>query len=295
VFDTQVAAMVCGFGDSISYEQLVQRLTGARIDKSSRFTDWSRRPLSERQIEYAIADVTHLRDVYRELSQSLRDQGRADWVATEMEVLTSVETYRSEPEIAWKRLKMRARRPIELAVLKEVAAWREREAQTRDVPRGRVLKDDGLYEIAAQQPATPEALASLRTIPRGFERSRAGEEIVAAVKRALAIPRSELPKIPKTRPTGDGNAAAVDLLKVLLKMTSEEHGVAPKVIATVEDLEAIAMDDAAEVDAMSGWRRQLFGEAALRLKRGEIALRLDGRRVALVEIPLASDRAEAAE
>jgi ribonuclease D len=293
IFDTQVAAMVCGFGESISYDQLVARLTGDKIDKSSRFTDWSRRPLSERQLTYAAADVTHLRDVYRELNKRVHDQGRGDWVRTEMEILSSVDTYRTDPEEAWKRLKMRIRKPVELAVLQDVAAWREREAQSRDVPRSRVVKDDALFEIAAQQPTTPEALAELRTIPRGFERSRSGEEILAAVRRAVALPKEQLPKVPKSRPNGESNSAAVDLLKVLLKMVSEKHGVASKLIATVSDLEAIAADDNADVPALSGWRRKLFGDAALRLKHGEIALRTDGRKVSLID--LRESAAEAAE
>jgi ribonuclease D len=283
IFDTQVAAMVCGFGDSISYDQLVHRLTGERIDKSSRFTDWSRRPLSERQIEYALADVTHLRQVFQSLSQRLAEQSRADWVREEMEVLTSPDTYQLEPENAWKRLKMRVRKPVELAVLREVAAWREREAQARDVPRGRVLKDDAIYEIAAQQPSTAAALGHLRTIPRGFERSRSAEEIVGAVRKALDIPKEQLPRIPKARPPMNGSGATVDLLKVLLKMISESHGVASKVIATVDDLEAIAGDDAADVPALVGWRRDLFGEAALRLKRGEIALAVQQNHVVTID------------
>jgi ribonuclease D len=272
VFDTQVAAMVCGFGESVSYDQLVQKLTGTRIDKSSRFTDWSRRPLSQRQIDYALADVTHLRDVYQALAARLAEQKRTDWVREEMEVLTSPDTYRMVPEEAWQRLKLRVRKPIELAVMREVAAWREREAQTRDVPRNRVIKDDAIYEIAAQQPTSPEALGQLRTIPRGFERSRAAEDILAAVRKAMEIPRDQLPRLPKHRPAANGNGAAVDLLKVLLKMTSESHGVASKIIATVDDLEAIASDDDADVPALSGWRRELFGEKALKLKSGKIAL-----------------------
>ena len=283
VFDTQVAAMVCGFGELVSYDQLVQRLTGARIDKSSRFTDWSRRPLSERQIEYALADVTHLRDVYQALSARLDEQSRSEWVREEMEVLTSPGTYQLEPEEAWKRLKLRVRKPIELAVLREVAAWREREAQARDVPRGRVIKDDAIYEIAAQQPTTATALGQLRTIPRGFERSRAAEDILTAVRTALAIPRDELPRVPKHRPSTNGNGAAVDLLKVLLKMTSESHGVASKIIATIDDLEAIANDDTADVPAMHGWRRELFGETALRLKSGKLALAVKQNHVVAVE------------
>jgi ribonuclease D len=283
IFDTQVAAMVCGFGDSISYDQLVHRLTGARIDKSSRFTDWGRRPLSERQIEYALADVTYLRDVYQALAARLGEQGRADWVREEMGVLTSPSTYRLEPADAWKRLKMRVRKPIELAILQEVAAWREREAQARDVPRSRVVKDDAIYEIASQQPTTPAALGHLRTMPRGFERSRAAEEILAAVRRALELPKEELPRVPKHRPAANGNGAAVDLLKVLLKMISESYGVASKIIATVDDLEAIAGDDGADVPAMHGWRRELFGETALKLKRGEIALAVESNHVVAIE------------
>jgi len=281
IFDTQVAAMVCGFGESISYDQLVHRLTGARIDKSSRFTDWSRRPLSERQIEYALADVTHLRDVYQALAARLAEQNRTEWVREEMEVLTSPETYRLEPELAWRRLKLRVRKPIELAVLRAVAAWREQEAQTRDVPRSRVVKDDAIYEIAAQQPTTQSALGQLRTIPRGFERSRAADEILAAVRKALDIPKDELPRIPKHRPAS-ANGAAVDLLKVLLKMISESHGVASKIIATVDDLEAIAGDDSADVPALSGWRRELFGETALKLKHGKIALAVKDNHVVTI-------------
>ncbi len=283
VFDTQVAAMVCGFGDSISYDQLVHRVTGEHIDKSSRFTDWARRPLSDKQLAYALADVTHLRDVYHFLKANLAEQGRSHWVGDEMEILTSESTYRTDPENAWKRLKLRVRKPIELAVLQEVAAWREREAHQRDVPRNRIIKDDAIYEIAAQQPANAQALAALRTIPRGFERSRTAEDILGAVKRALAIPKEELPEVPKGRSAPDGSAAAVDLLKVLLKLTSEANGVAAKVIATVEDLEKIAASDEADVAALTGWRRELFGEAALKLKRGEMALAFNGRRVVAVE------------
>jgi len=282
IFDTQVAAMVCGFGDAISYDQLVHRLTGARIDKSSRFTDWARRPLSQRQIDYAMADVTHLRDVYQALATRLAEQQRTEWVREEMEVLTSPETYRLEPEMAWTRLKLRVRKPVELAVMRAVAAWREQEARNRDVPRSRVIKDDAIYEIAAQQPTTPTALGQLRTIPRGFERSRAAGEILAAVKAALEIPKDDLPRIPKHRPASNGNGAAVDLLKVLLKMTSQKNGVAAKIIATVDDLEAIAADDAADVPALSGWRRELFGETALKLKHGRIALAVKDNHVVTI-------------
>jgi ribonuclease D len=283
VFDTQVAAMVCGFGDSISYDQLVFRVSGAHIDKSSRFTDWTRRPLTEKQLAYALSDVTHLRDVYHYLSASLAEQGRAEWVAEEMRVLTSRGTYDIRPEEAWERLKMRVKKPVELAILKELAAWREREARARDVPRSRVLKDETLYEIVAEQPSEAASLANLRSMSKGFERSRQAEDIVACVRRALAIPRDKLPPIPRGKPMPDGAGAAVDLLKVLLKLVAETHGVASKVIATVDDLEAVAADDDADVGVLKGWRRELFGEQALKLKRGELALSFDGRKVIAVD------------
>ncbi len=279
VFDTQVAAMVCGFGDSISYDQLVNKVTGERIDKTHRFTDWARRPLTNKQLNYALADVTHLREVYLFLKANLEEQNRAHWVREEMEVLTSVDTYRMDPENAWKRMKMRVRKPRELAVMREVAAWREKEAQRRDMPRNRVFKDDAIYEVAMHRPVDADALALLRAVPRGFERSRAAAGLLSAVKSGLAIPDDALPRLPKGRPAPDGSGAAVDLLKVLLKLTSEANGVAAKVIATVDDLEKIASDDNADVPALHGWRRELFGENALALKHGRIALGFNGRRV----------------
>jgi ribonuclease D len=280
--DTQVAAMVLGYGDAISYDQLVQRITGDSLDKSNRFTDWTRRPLSEAQLAYAVSDVTHLRDVYLRLSADLEKRERGDWMREEMKVLTSPATYRFEPEHAWERLKTRVRKPRELAVLIEVAAWREREAQERDVPRGRVLKDDVIGDIAIQAPATIERLASLRSLPRGFERSRWGEAIVDAVKRGLARDAKTLPPFERPKPPPNGQAT-VELLKVLLRMTAERHGVAAKVIATVDDLDRIAADDDANVPALSGWRRELFGEKALALKRGQLSLAIEKGRVVAVE------------
>jgi ribonuclease D len=282
VFDTQVAAMVLGYGESISYEQLVQRITGDAIDKSSRFTDWSRRPLSAAQVNYAMSDVTHLRQVFLSLSADLQRRGRSEWVGEEMEVLTSPDTYRADPEIAWERLKTRVRKPRELSVLIEVAAWREREAQSRDVPRGRVLKDEAIGDIAIHAPTTTERLASLRSLPRGFERSKWGTEIIDAVKRGLARNPAELPRLDKPRQGANGSAT-VELLKVLLRMASEQHGVAAKVIATVEDLERIALDDRADVAALHGWRREMFGEQAIALKRGRLALAVEKGRVVAVE------------
>jgi ribonuclease D len=282
VFDTQVAAMVLGYGDSISYDQLVQRITGDALDKSHRFTDWSRRPLSPEQIAYAISDVTHLRDVYESLSADLKKRGRIDWVFEEMEVLTSPETYRAEPEHAWERLKTRVRKPREIGVLIEVAAWREREAQARDVPRGRVLKDEVIADIAVHAPVTAEKLISLRSIPKGFERSKWGHEVLEAVKRGIARDPKTLPRIERPR-SGQNGAATVELLKVLLRMTAERHAVAAKVIATVDDLERIANEAEPDVAALRGWRRELFGEKALALKAGRLALALEKGRVAAVE------------
>ena len=283
MFDSQVAAMVCGFGDSISYDQLVLRLTGHRIDKSSRFTDWSRRPLTEKQLTYALADVTHLRDVYHALRANLDEQQRSEWVQEEMEILTSPETYYTEPVNAWKRMKLRIRKPREFAALKKLAGWREKEAQSRNVPRNRILKDEAIFELAIQQPQTSEALSALRSISKGYERSKSGLDLLELMREVANIPNEDLPEVPKGKVQPEGSGAAVDLMKVLLKLTSERHGVAAKVIATVDDLEKIASDDEADVAALKGWRRELFGQFALLIKKGELALRLEGKRVATIE------------
>jgi ribonuclease D len=282
IFDTQVAAMALGYGDSIAYDQLVEHVTGHRPDKTHRFTDWSRRPLTAEQMHYALADVTHLRDVFAALDADLKKRGRSDWVSEEMEVLTSPRTYDFHPERAWERLKTRVRKPKELAVLIEVAAWREQEAQSRDVPRGRVLKDDVVGDIATHAPTSLDKLANLRSLPKGFDRSKWGSDIVAAVQRGLARDLAMLPKIEKPRGNSNG-AAVVELLKVLLRMTSERHAVASKVIATVDDLEQIAADDNADVGALHGWRRELFGEAALALKQGRLALAIEKGKVVKVD------------
>lgn len=278
IFDTQVAAMVLGYGESIAYDQLVQRITGDQIDKSNRFTDWTRRPLTDAQMVYAVSDVTHLRDVYVKLSVDLDKRGRSRWVDSEMDILTSPDTYRADPERAWERLKSRVRKPKDLAVLMEVAAWREREAQTRDVPRSRVLKDEVIGDIAIQHPTTIEKLGHLRSMPKGFERSRWGVDIVEAVKRGIERDPKTLPRLDRFKPAPNG-AATVELLKVLLRMTAEKHGVAAKVIATVDELDRIAADDEADVPSLKGWRRELFGEKALALKHGKLALAVEKGRV----------------
>ncbi|MEM7215705.1 MAG: ribonuclease D [Pseudomonadota bacterium] len=284
VFDTQVAAMVCGYGDSISYDQLTFKITGKQVDKSSRFTDWSKRPLSEKQLNYALADVTHLRDVYLSVKASLEEQDRSHWLAEEMEILTSPETYDMPPENAWQRLKMRVRKPRELAIMKKVAEWREVAAREHNVPRGRVIRDDAIYDIAARGPSNVQQLCNLRSLSRGFDKQRYGDGLLSAIADAKAIPDKELPSLPRQKQMPEGCAAATEMLKVLLKLTVEKHGVAAKIIATVDDLEKIAASDTADVAALKGWRRELFGVRALALKNGDIALGYNDRRVVVIEL-----------
>ncbi len=281
LFDTQVAATVCGFGEQISYSDLVNTVSKVQLDKSSRFTDWSRRPLSEAQVAYAIADVTHLRDVYHFLQRKLGSSKRTGWLVDEMAVLSAPATYEQAPERAWERFRSRARKPRDLAVLMEVAGWREAEAQGRDVPRSRILKDDVMIEIALAAPRSAEALGDLRAVPKGMERSRAGIDILAAIERGLARDPKTLPRIERDR--RGGGSATVELLKVLLRQVSEAQGVAAKMIATVDDLEAIAADDAADVGALKGWRRELFGAQALELKHGRLALTVERGKVVALE------------
>src|SRR5579883_1112303 len=259
MFDTQVAAMVCGFGDSVGYDTLVAKLTGAHIDKSSRFTDWSVRPLTERQIRYAIEDVTHLRKVYEKLARRLERTGRASWLGEEMAVLSDPATYRSEPENAWQRLKTRSGNPRFLAVLKELAAWRESEAQKRNLPRNRVLRDEALIEIAAHHPTSVADLARTRGLSRGFAEGRMGEGILAAVARGLAVPAESLPEPAPRSELPRDLGPVVELLKVVLKLQCDAHHVAPKLVASSADIELIAADDDAPVPALKGWRREVFG------------------------------------
>ena len=284
IFDTQVAAMVCGYGDSIAYNALVERIVGEHIDKSSRFTDWSRRPLTDKQLDYALADVTHLRGVYASLKKQLESKGRTDWVDEEMAVLTNPETYDLPVEKAWTRLKMRVRKPRDLAILKEVAAWREAEARERDVPRGRILKDDGLFEIAQQHPQDASALGRLRAVPRGFEKSKFVSGLLSAVEAGLAIPQDDLPRVPRPTRSPEGTGAATEVLKLLLKVVAEQNAVAGKVIASADDLEKLAADDEADVPALRGWRYKLFGKQALELKRGEIALGFEDKKIQIIEL-----------
>jgi ribonuclease D len=283
IFDTQVAAMVCGFGESISYVNLVKRITGKDLDKSSRFTDWSRRPLSDKQLDYAIGDVTHLRDVYRHLSADLAKSGRASWLDEEMAILSDPATYQQHPESAWQRLKLRVKSRKALAVLMELAEWRERLAQGQNVPRQRILRDEALYDIANQMPSTAEQLSELRTLSEGFARSARAKDIIDAVKRGLARDQKSVPPLNHSQPLSAEATATTELLKVLLKSAAARNRVAPRLIADAEDLERIASETEPDVAALKGWRRKLFGEDALRLKRGELALTLSGGEVMVVE------------
>ncbi len=285
IFDSQVAAMVCGFGDSVAYDTLASRLAGATIDKHSRFTDWARRPLTERQVGYALDDVIHLRPIYEKLSAMLEKNGRRHWLAEEMAILTDRRTYEVDPQNSWRRLKLRNPKPRMVAVLQEIAAWREEEAQLRDVPRNRIIRDEALLEIAAHPPKTREALGAIRGFPRGIAEGARGEAIIDAVARGLAVPKDELPDVAGRGQKPQGIGPLVELLKVLLRMKCEEHEVAQKLIANVSDLEQIAADDKADVAALQGWRRDVFGGDALRLKHGELALAATGRKVKLIEVP----------
>ena len=282
IFDTQVAAMVCGFGDSISYVNLVKRVAGKQLDKSSRFTDWSRRPLSPKQLTYALGDVTHLCEIYEHLKDDLAATGRAHWLSEEMATLTNPKTYDTRPEDAWKRLKVKVRNRTGLAVLMELAAWRERQAQAQDVPRNRILRDEALYDIANQAPTEVAQLAQLRTLSEGFSRSARAREILDAVRRGVARDPKTVPSVHSNSHASAEANATMDLLRVLLKAVAQRHGVAPRLIADADDLERIAMEDAPDVPALSGWRRELFGENALRLKRGELALTVKAGEVTLL-------------
>ncbi|MEO8650770.1 MAG: ribonuclease D [Hyphomicrobiaceae bacterium] len=287
VFDTQVAAMVCGFGDSISYVNLVKRIAGQDLDKSSRFTDWSRRPLSQKQLLYALGDVTHLCKVYVSLKQTLEASGRAHWLDEEMATLLDPATYETLPEDAWRRLKLKVRSRKSLAVMIELAAWRERAAQSQDVPRSRIIRDEALYDIASQMPTETKQLAELRTLSDGFSRSARAREIVDAVNRGLARDPATLPAISQSSGASSDVNAMCDVLRVLLKATAQRHKVAPRLIADAEDIEAIASQREPDVPALKGWRRELFGEDALRLKRGELALTV--RKGEVVAIPVPKD------
>jgi ribonuclease D len=284
VFDTQVAAMVCGFGDSVSYETLVKKLAGVSLDKASRFTDWAQRPLTQRQIEYGLADVVHLRTAYDRLRQRVAQNGRTEWFAEEINALVDPALYRAEPQEAWRRFKLRGRADKRLlGVLRALAAWREAAAQQRDLPRGRLLRDEAVIEIATHAPRTVEALARTRSLPKGVAEGRFGREILDAVAEGIADPDPP-PGLPQKPENPPGLGPLVELLRVLLKQRCEDFGVAQKLVASADDIEAIAADDGADVRALGGWRRDVFGADALALKHGKLALTAGRNRIELVSL-----------
>jgi ribonuclease D len=291
LFDTQVAAMVCGFGEAASYETLASRLAGAAIDKSSRFTDWARRPLTERQLRYALADVVPLRAVYEKLAATLETTGRSSWLDEEMAVLTEPETYRLDPALAWRRLKLRSNNRRMLALAQALAEWRETTAQQRDLPRSRVLRDESLLEIAAHAPRDAAELAGSRGLGKGFAEGKFGTEILKVVAHVLATPESQYPAPPPRRDPPQGVGPLTDLLRVLLKLRAEENNVASRLIADAEDLELLAADDRAAVKALAGWRYELFGRDAIDLKHGRLALAATGKRIKLVRLDAAASEA----
>jgi ribonuclease D len=284
LFDTQVAAMVAGFGDQVGYDALVSALTGGHIDKAHRFSDWSARPLTKAQVDYAAADVTHLRDVYEKLTARLRVDGRLDWVAQEMGALADPATYRVDPDHAWERLKLRTNNRRQLAIVQAIAAWREREAQRVNIPRQRLVRDEQVPEIAALAPDNAEALSKARGITMGFAQGKSGQSLLAAIAAAKALTDEQLPRSERSRDTPRASPALVALLKVLLNAVAEQNNVAPRLVASSEDVEAMALDESAENPALQGWRREMFGEDALRLIRGEIALSAQGKRVKIVSV-----------
>jgi ribonuclease D len=278
IFDTQVAAMVSGFGESASYESLVAKLAGAPLDKASRFTDWSHRPLTERQLVYALDDVIHLRTIFVKLRAELEKTGRAAWLESDMAVLADPATYRLEPADAWRRLKLRNPKPRALAALKELAAWREIEAQKRDLPRGRVLRDEALIELAVHLPRDPAQLARTRGLPGGFADGKWGAAVLDAIERVAALPQNALPKPELARSSPGNVSSTVELLKVLLKLKAEQHGVAPRLLANSDELERIA----GGILHLNGWRQELFGADAEALRDGKLTLGLERGRVRLV-------------
>jgi ribonuclease D len=284
IFDTQVAAMVAGFGDQVGYDALVSALTGGHIDKAHRFSDWSARPLTAAQVAYAAADVTHLRVVYERLLARLRVDGRMDWVGQEMAALADPATYRVDPERAWERLKVRTGNRRQLAIIQAVAAWREREAQRINIPRQRLVKDEQIPEIAVLAPDDAEGLTRARGISSGFASGKSGVTLLAAIAAAKAIPEADLPRVERVRESQRASPALVALLKVLLNACAEQNNVAARLVASAEEIEALALDESGEHGILSGWRAEMFGNDALRLIRGEIALSAQGKRVKIVPV-----------
>ena len=284
VFDTQIGAMVCGYGESVGYDKLVRQITGVQIDKSSRFTDWSHRPLSKQQLNYALSDVTHLRTVYESLLNQLEKNGRINWLNEEFQNVLNPKTYDIPLDQIWKRLKIKNGRPKFLILVRELCAFREKEAQNRNIPRNRVIRDDVLLDIAARSPSSSVDLAKVRSLSTQFAEGRLGKSILRVVAEASNIPESDAPQLEKLNKPKPQKPALIELLKVLLKHKSEDNNVAQKLIASTADLEAIAENDNANVLALSGWRKDVFGDDALLLKSGKIALSAAGDRIKVIRI-----------
>jgi ribonuclease D len=284
IFDTQVAAMVCGYGESVGYNNLVQGICGEKLDKGAQFTDWSRRPLSAKQLHYALDDVRYLRQVFLHLEKELKERGREEWVHQEMNILTSPETYRNAPEFAWQRIKMKTDRPKVLSVLREIADWREREAQKRDIPRQRVIRDETIADIAVHAPRSVEELSQIRGLPGDLVRGRFGAALLVAIEKGLATPASEAPQLPRKPRLAPELVPVVEMLKMLLRIECSDKEVAAKIVANSDDLELLALEDNPDIPAMKGWRFEAFGRDAVALKRGEIMLGLKNRQIVKIDL-----------
>jgi ribonuclease D len=278
-FDTQIAAMVCGYGDSIGYESLVRGLLGESLDKSVQFTDWSKRPLSKRQIDYALGDVTYLAKIYKKLRAELEKHGRTEWVFEEESILANPETYESKPEDAWERIKLRSPKPRMLAVLKELAAWREKRAQEKNMPRNWIMRDETLADMAAQMPETPDELKKLRGMSPDLANGVVGKALLDVIHNVLNSDKAGWPKVPERKIISPQASATIDILKMLLKIQAAEHGVAAKLIASGEDIEIIATEKDPDVAPLRGWRLEVFGNEALALKAGKIAIGLKNGKI----------------
>ncbi len=283
-FDTQIAAMVCGYGDSVGYENLVRNITGGQLDKSVQFTNWAIRPLSQKQLDYAIGDVTHLVDIYLHLTTELEKRGRTSWVYQEEGILADPATYESHPENAWKRIKIKTPKPKTLAILRELAAWREGKAQKRNIPRSWIMRDETLADMAAQAPQTPDQLKKIRNISPDTAKGSTGEILLNLIKKAQSSDKKTWPKIEKKIPLPRNASATLDILRMLLKIQSMRHDVATKLIASKEDLEALASQDNPDIPAMRGWRFEVFGQEAQALKEGRLAIGLKDGKITKFEV-----------
>ena len=274
IFDTQIAAMVCGYGDSIGYENLVRNITGNGLDKSVQFTNWSHRPLSDKQINYALGDVTYLVGVYEHLAAELGKRGRTEWVFQEEEILNNPSTYENDPYEAWKRVKIKSPKPKNLAVLRELAAWREKRAQDKDLPKNWVLRDDTLADMAGQLPQNTGQLQKIRNMPPELAKNHHGEKLLGLIEETLKGNPEDWPQPKKKKPPPPSVTATIDILRMLLKVQCAEHGVATKLLISTEELEEFAMNDKPDVPALKGWRYDVFGRDALAVKKGELAVGL---------------------